>query len=94
MNGEAFLTYVLGLAEADLRTLEPTQPQREVIGVLAQVAAAIPQDESGLGRYHQLSNPGRWQEESGSSIANALPVHAGASCRPFLRAMIQFSHRC
>lgn len=75
--GEPFLRYVLGLDDADLTAVELTARQQEVVRVLTQLITAAPDDPSGFGQYQQLSNLGRWQEESRSSIANALRVHAG-----------------
>jgi hypothetical protein len=79
--GEAFLRYVLAADNAvtDLASLAPTHQQQEVCAVLRQLALTAPIDPHGMGRLTQLGNLGRWQAETGSSIANALRAHAGGS---------------
>jgi hypothetical protein len=76
--GETFLRYVLAIDDPDDPIpQELSAHQREVASALRQVASQAPADPQRIGQYTHLSNLGRWQEESGSSIANALRVHAG-----------------
>lgn len=76
--GEAFLRYVLVVdAPQDLHALDPTPAQREVLDVLLQLVSGAPRDPQGFGRYSHLSGLGQWQQETGSSVANALRVHCG-----------------
>jgi hypothetical protein len=78
--GDTFLRYVLAAdSAAELSSLALAHEQQEVCAVLRQLAMTAPTDPHGMGRLSQLSNLGRWQAETGSSIANALRVHAGGA---------------
>jgi hypothetical protein len=80
--GEAFLRYVLDIEDsADFPSVQLNPQQLGVVQVLQQFASPAPSasDPQGMERFAQLSQLGQWQEQSGSSIANALRVHAGGT---------------
>lgn len=64
---------------SDLLGISLTPEQQSVLAVLLQFASGVSPftDPKGLSRHGQLSQLGRWHEQSGSSIANALRVQTG-----------------
>lgn len=77
--GDSFLRHVLALdgGASDLNTINLTERQVQVCALLRQLLATAPHDEHGFGRFSALGNLARWQDESNSSLVNALRLHAG-----------------
>ena len=81
--GEVFLKYILAVDVEVLNSqVSLSSQQTEVLGILHRFASMTPPtatDTQGMERYVNISGLGRWQEESQSSIADALRVHAGGA---------------
>ena len=87
--GEAFVRYVLAIEDAPTLTDAILNNEQvaaaQVLQQFASAASSTMTDPHGVGRFSQLSQLGRWQEESGSSIANALRIHAGGELPAFVQ---------
>jgi hypothetical protein len=78
--GEVYLRYVLAVdGDRDLAAIPSTSPQSEVLEALRQLVSSAPAASDVLARHAQLSSLLSWRVETGSSISNALRLHAGGS---------------